>query len=105
MGTIPESVRVILIRALDAYGGDDGKAAKVWLDQQPAERLTMREMDVLRLVAQGYSNREIGETLTITERTTRTHVSNILSKTGLDSRTRLALWAIRRRFVTLDAEE
>jgi DNA-binding NarL/FixJ family response regulator len=57
--------------------------------------LTQRERDILQLVGRGMSNQEIAETLFITERTARTHVSNILLKLHLASRTQAALWAIR----------
>jgi DNA-binding NarL/FixJ family response regulator len=57
--------------------------------------LTPREREVLGLVAQGASNREIAETLVVSERTARTHVSAILGKLGLASRTQAALWAVR----------
>jgi DNA-binding NarL/FixJ family response regulator len=58
--------------------------------------LTPRERDVLALVAQGLPNRAIGEALGITERTARTHVSNILAKLGLTSRTQAALYAVEQ---------
>ena len=60
----------------------------------PAEPLTEREKEVLALVGQGASNKEIATALFITERTARTHVSNILGKLGLASRTQAALWAV-----------
>jgi DNA-binding NarL/FixJ family response regulator len=55
--------------------------------------LTKRERDVLARVARGYPNRQIASDLGITERTARTHVSNILAKLGLTSRTQAALLA------------
>lgn len=58
--------------------------------------LTPRERDVLALVARGLPNRAIGEALGITERTARTHVSNILAKLGLTSRTQAALFAVEQ---------
>jgi DNA-binding NarL/FixJ family response regulator len=58
-------------------------------------RLTARERDVLAGVARGLSNRSIAEELGITERTARTHVSNILAKLGLTSRTQAALLAVQ----------
>jgi NarL family two-component system response regulator LiaR len=64
--------------------------------------LTERELDVLRLVAQGKSNREIAEQLVITEMTVRTHVSNILSKLHLASRTQAALYALKEGLASLD---
>lgn len=63
------------------------------------EPLTERERQVLRLVARGHSNKEIATLLDITERTARTHVSNILGKLDLASRTQAALWAIEHRAV------
>ena len=63
------------------------------------EPLTEREREVLRLVARGHSNKEIAALLDITERTARTHVSNILGKLDLASRTQAALWAIEHKAV------
>jgi DNA-binding NarL/FixJ family response regulator len=59
----------------------------------PIEELTEREREILRHVARGASNREIGESLYITEGTVKNHVSNILNKLGLRDRTQAALWA------------
>jgi DNA-binding NarL/FixJ family response regulator len=61
--------------------------------------LTKRERDVLILVANGRSNREIANELTISERTARTHVSNVLRKLQLSSRTQAALVAVREGLV------
>jgi DNA-binding NarL/FixJ family response regulator len=66
---------------------------------EPAEPLTEREKDVLRLLGQGMSNKDIGATLFITERTARTYVSNILGKLGLASRTQAALYAVEHKLV------
>jgi DNA-binding NarL/FixJ family response regulator len=66
-------------------------------DDAPHEPLTEREREVLALVAKGHSNKEIATLLDITERTARTHVSNILGKLDLASRTQAALWAIDHR--------
>jgi DNA-binding NarL/FixJ family response regulator len=60
----------------------------------PPSPLTEREREVLGLVALGLSNKAIADRLTITERTARTHVSNILGKLGLASRTQAALYAV-----------
>lgn len=64
--------------------------------------LTGREAEVLRLIAQGLSNREIGDRLVITERTVCTHVSNILTKLHLASRTQAALYALKEGLTSLD---
>jgi DNA-binding NarL/FixJ family response regulator len=61
--------------------------------------LTARERDVLVLVAQGRSNRDIGRALAIGERTVQTHLGNVLTKLGLASRTQVALWAVREGLV------
>ncbi len=65
------------------------------------EPLTEREMDVLRLVAQGMTNQEIAESLVIGEGTVRTHVSNILGKLHLANRTQAALYALREGLTSL----
>lgn len=61
--------------------------------------LTAREREILALVAQGHPNRKIAERLVISERTARTHVSNVLSKLQLSSRTQAALFAIREGLI------
>jgi len=68
--------------------------------QRTATVLTPREKEILVLVAQGNSNRDIADALVISERTARTHVSNVLNKLGLASRTQAALWAVREGLVT-----
>jgi DNA-binding NarL/FixJ family response regulator len=66
---------------------------------EPAAELTTRELEVLRLLGAGKANKEIAAELSISERTARTHVSNILGKLGLTSRTQAALWAVREGLV------
>jgi DNA-binding NarL/FixJ family response regulator len=66
--------------------------------------LTSRELDVLRLVASGKPNKEIAAELAISERTARTHVSRILHKLHLSSRTQAALWAVREGLVEVERE-
>jgi DNA-binding NarL/FixJ family response regulator len=61
--------------------------------------LTTRELEVLRLLGAGKANKEIAAELSISERTARTHVSNILGKLRLSSRTQAALWAFREGLV------
>jgi DNA-binding NarL/FixJ family response regulator len=67
-------------------------------DHDAAEALTARELDVLRLIARGEPNKAIATELGITERTARSHVSKILAKLRLTSRTQAALWAAREGF-------
>jgi NarL family two-component system response regulator LiaR len=75
---------------------------------RPAEKpttpdpLTPREVEVLRLVAQGLGNPEIADKLVISKATVRTHVSNIMSKLHLASRTQAALYALRKGLASLD---
>ena len=72
--------------------------------QQP-EPLTERETEVLLQLARGKSNKEIAAALVIADKTVRTHVSSILGKLGVASRTQAALHAVRSGLVSLDAEE
>jgi NarL family two-component system response regulator LiaR len=64
--------------------------------EDQVENLTERELEVVRLVAQGYSNQAIAQELVISEKTVKTHVSNILSKLQLEDRTQLAIYAIKK---------
>jgi DNA-binding NarL/FixJ family response regulator len=75
------------------------KGMRTRFEQQPVESLTERELEVLSLVGHGRSNKEIATDLGITERTARTHVSNILGKLGLTDRTQAALYAVREGLV------
>jgi len=68
-------------------------------EAEPVEPLTGREKEVLAQLAKGASNKEIAYELGITERTARTHVSNILGKLGLASRTQAALYAVEHKLV------
>lgn len=67
------------------------------------EPLSERETDVLRLLAQGNSNKEIAQALVLSEKTVKTHVSNILGKLSVPSRTQAALYAVRIGLVSADA--
>jgi NarL family two-component system response regulator LiaR len=62
--------------------------------------LTERELEVLRLIAEGLNNREIAEKLVISDKTVKTHVSNILSKLHLEDRTQAAIYALRHGLAT-----
>jgi DNA-binding NarL/FixJ family response regulator len=80
-----------LLSSLRAARGDD-----------PISELTSRETDVLRLVAAGKPNKQIASELAISERTARTHVSRILRKLRLSSRTQAALWAVKEGLVQVE---
>lgn len=71
-------------------------------DAPPAHGLTEREEEVLRLIAHGKSNREIADELTVAEITVSKHVSNILCKLHLASRTQAALYALKEGLASLD---
>jgi NarL family two-component system response regulator LiaR len=70
-----------------------------------SEKLTERETDVLKLLAHGLSNRDIAERLVISEATVRTHVSSLLAKLHLASRTQAALYALREGLASLEQEK
>lgn len=65
-------------------------------EEPTPDELTERELEVLRLIAGGLSNREIAKELVISEKTVKTHVSNILSKLHLADRTQAAIYALKR---------
>jgi NarL family two-component system response regulator LiaR len=88
--TLHPAVAARLVRGVDQAGDD------------PLADLTEREVEVLRLIARGLSNREIADELTIAEGTVKSHVSNILSKLHLAHRTQAALYALKRKLVRLD---
>jgi two-component system NarL family response regulator len=69
----------------------------------PTPRLTERELDTLKLVAQGLTNREIGEQLSISENTVKNHVRNILEKLHLHSRMEAVMYAVKENLLDLDA--
>lgn len=92
--------RRIGILAREIIGGRPPSPAHVAPAAQPVEHnLTVREMDVLSLLAQGCSTREISDTLFISPRTTATHITNILGKLEVTSRTAAVAWAMRAGLV------
>jgi len=92
---------------LDAFrdggaGRDDASGVATGseeLDSSDLDQLTPREQEVLRLLARGYSYREIGSELFISVKTVETHASNVLRKLQLSSRHQLTRWAADRRIV------
>ncbi|GAW92833.1 response regulator [Calderihabitans maritimus] len=63
--------------------------------------LTKREVEILKLIAQGFSNREIGEKLFISEKTVKNHITNIFRKIKVEDRTQAALYAVKHKLVEL----
>jgi NarL family two-component system response regulator LiaR len=92
----PSVARALLEEVAHTVGADrsDDKAAA----------LTEREAEVLRLVARGWSNQDIADNLMISEATVRAHVSHILAKLDLASRTQAALYALRKGWASLADE-
>ncbi|MDF2628054.1 MAG: two-component response regulator [Symbiobacteriaceae bacterium] len=84
----PEVTKRLMTRALQPAQPTPGK-----------EQLTPRELDVLRCLAHGMTNREIAEKLVISETTVKTHISSILSKLHLTDRTQAALYAVREKLL------
>ncbi|WMX47731.1 response regulator [Streptomyces roseicoloratus] len=81
----PEVAEALLSQDEQGQGGGTGRGST----------LTEREREVLGLIADGRSNREIARALVLSEKTVKTHVSNILMKLDLADRTQAALWAVR----------
>jgi NarL family two-component system response regulator LiaR len=107
------SPRTLLSAIRDVHRGEPSMspaiASKLMLELQrkpelpPTEEpLTEREVEVLKLVAQGLTNQEIADNLVIGEGTVRTHMSNILSKLHLANRTQAALYALREGLAPLN---
>lgn len=67
------------------------------LDKEKIECLTKRELDVLRLISKGCSNKKISDELTISERTVKNHISHIFRKINVEDRTQAAVFAIRNK--------
>jgi DNA-binding NarL/FixJ family response regulator len=79
-----------------------GRAPQLEVDgHSPADKLSARELDVLRLAANGNSNRVIGEILSISEPTVKSHMSTILVKLGASDRTHAVTLALKRGYITL----
>jgi NarL family two-component system response regulator LiaR len=98
----PRIARLVLQEVAGGRPGPDAKPPGSARASSVVEPLTARELDVLKRVAQGKSNREIAEELVLAEGTVRTHVSNILSKLHLASRTQATLYALREGLASLD---
>jgi two-component system, NarL family, response regulator DevR len=75
------------------------KQAMERLTQMPGSELTEREREVLALVARGYTNKQIADTLYVSEKTARNHVSHILEKLGLSRRSEAAVFAVEHKLV------
>jgi two-component system, NarL family, response regulator LiaR len=75
----------VAARLVDALAGEE----------EPLDRLTPREREVLQLIGRGFSNRRIAQELRLSEKTVKTHVGHVLAKLGVDDRTQAAVFAVR----------
>ncbi|MCA9921084.1 MAG: response regulator transcription factor [Anaerolineales bacterium] len=91
------SVTHVLLQAMQATTKPREKTAVL-----PPSLLTVREQDILKLVAKGLTNVQIAEFLLVEERTVRVHVSHILQKLNVENRTQAALYALRHGLATLN---
>ena len=85
-----------IAKKLIAALAETAESPTSYADSRSKDSLTEREQEVLDLIANGLNNREIGDRLFISEKTVKTHVSNILGKLGLADRTQAAIYALRR---------
>jgi len=96
------SLQASIAQKLTKHLNSPPEQAKSVSTLESSEPLTTREMEIVRLIAQGMSNRLIAAHLYLSDITVRTHVSNALRKLGLKSRTQLALYAVRHGLVDPD---
>jgi len=82
-------------KLMSAVAGDMHAPESAQQSAPAASDLTERELEVLRWIARGLTNREIAEQMIISEKTVKTHVSNMLGKLGLEDRTQAAIWAMK----------
>lgn len=85
----------VAARKLMAAAAQGGAKSQDQLSSAAASGLTERELEVVRLIAAGMSNRSIADRLVVSEKTVKTHVGNILDKLHLEDRTQVAIYAIR----------
>jgi DNA-binding NarL/FixJ family response regulator len=96
----------IAARVLDEFGrlrSSPAEGAASGQEDEGYHDLTAREREVLLLIAHGRSNKEIGGELKISERTVKTHVSNIFGKLELSDRTQVALYAHKRGLADIES--
>ena len=84
-------------------GGDTGQAAaEPWSTAVMVEALTEREVEVLRLAAKGLTNKAIGHTLGISDRTVQGHLANVYGKLGVNSRTEAVTQALKQGWIVVE---
>lgn len=88
-----DAARDLAVKLLYQFREADVKVSR------PAELLTAREKDILRLVAKGLTNKQIGDQLFIAENTVKNHIKNLLGKLEVDNRVQLASYAMKNRII------
>jgi DNA-binding NarL/FixJ family response regulator len=97
-----DAVRTVADGRTFLSGGDQQALMTEWLESGSGERpdrLTPRELEVVKLIAEAHTNKQIAETLKVSEETVESHRANVLSKLGMRDRVELARYAIRRGLV------
>lgn len=77
------------------------RAEEIWKERR-GERLTAREMDVLRCITKGFSNQDIAQALFVSEKTVKNHLTNIFRKINVNDRTQALLYALKNKIMTLE---
>lgn len=88
------SVAKLLVENFQSTAGERSK-------QDPYNQLTGREREILKLLAEGYSNQEIADMLVITPKTVEGHKTNLMSKLGIHNRVDLVKYALRKGIITI----
>jgi DNA-binding NarL/FixJ family response regulator len=97
-----EAVRAVAAGGRFLSATADAGAMQDWIDRgssEPQDPLTPRELDVVKLIAEAYTNRQIAEILKVSEKTVESHRGNVLAKLGMRDRVELVRYAIRRGLV------
>lgn len=106
--TITEAVRAVsqgILWLSPSIAHVVGQVVKRTVDEEPEERLTQRELEVLRMMARGWDNQKIAQALSVTEATVKFHIGHIYDKLAVTSRIEAVLQAARRSLVDLNMEE
>lgn len=90
-----------LFGEMEMEGNINQKAEEIWKARR-SERLTAREMDVLRCIAKGFNNQEIAQALFVSEKTVKNHLTNIFRKINVNDRTQALLYVLRNKIMTLE---
>jgi len=97
-----EAIRAVATGRPHLPATAQGDLVREWLErgeEAPRDQLTPRELDVVKLIAEAYTNRQIGEILKVSEKTVESHRANLLAKLGMRDRVELVRYAIRRGLI------